>query len=147
MLMPFAPGGLSTRVLDLLDPGAEQLSSQSSDAVPTMAGIARSHWPGRPVDTLNPAGSPLVTSSSRWTRQPSVVPTMSSASPSVPGWAMPPPNPQAGKSNGPGHGGAGRQPEPLGGVGAQLGRRGPGPRWGPAGSRWLSPMSSSVLSL
>ena len=45
--------------------------------------------------------SPSVTSSSRCTRQPSVVPTMSSASPSVPGKPMPDPNPQAGKSNGP----------------------------------------------
>ena len=76
-------------------------STQSSDAVPTIAGIARSHWPDLPVDTLNPAASPEVTSSSRWTRQPSVVPTMSRASPSVPGQPTPDPKPQAGKSNGP----------------------------------------------
>ena len=66
-----------------------------------MAGMARNQRPGLPVATLNPAGSPEVTSSSRCTMQPKVVPTIINASPSVPGHAIPPPKPQAGKSNGP----------------------------------------------
>ena len=97
-----APGGLvpsspSTALTSM----PRMRSTQSSDAVPTMAGMARSHWPDLPVETLKPAASPEVTSSSRCTRQPSVVPTMSRASPSVPGQPMPEPNPHAGKSNGP----------------------------------------------
>ena len=54
-----------------------------------MAGMARNQRPGLPVATLKPAGSPEVTSSSRCTMQPRVVPTIINASPSVPGHAIP----------------------------------------------------------
>ena len=96
---PPAPGGLVASAASIAStPRPSVRSIQSIDAVPTIAGIARSHRPGSPVATENPAGSPSVASRSTWTMQPSVVPTISSASPTS---RTPAPRAQAGKSKGP----------------------------------------------
>ena len=81
-------------------PTPRKSSSQSSPAVPTIAGMARSQSPSSGVQSHIPAGSGTSSGSTRSvnTSQASVVPMISRPSPGV---ESPAPTAQAGRSNGP----------------------------------------------
>ncbi len=120
-------------------------STQSTDAVPTMAGMARRNRPGVPVARFIPAGAPDVSTVEDATWQASVVPMMSMPSP---GWTTPAPRAHAGRSNGPEVTGVPTGRPVAAAPAACSSPTGSGVRTGASRSaRWVRPVALSTASL